>query len=102
MPKSPTAFAEAARACVREGARVIHLHPYDSDGRETLTAGPCGAAVRAVRDACPGVPISLTTFAAIEADPRRRLQTVSQWEVLPELVTANMGSRASWSCASTC
>ncbi len=73
------------------GARVLHLHPYDDAGRETLAAEPCAAALRAVRAACPGVPISLSTSADIETDPGRRLELVAAWTELPELVTANQG-----------
>ncbi|MGH3105401.1 MAG: 3-keto-5-aminohexanoate cleavage protein [Gaiellaceae bacterium] len=47
--------------------------------------------MRAVRASCPGVPISLTTSAGIESDPRRRLELVVGWTELPELVTANQG-----------
>ena len=73
------------------GARALHLHPYDADGLETLAAEPCAAALRAVRAACPGVPVSLSTSAGIEPDPHRRLERVASWGVLPELVTANQG-----------
>jgi uncharacterized protein (DUF849 family) len=76
---------------VEAGARVLHLHPYDDVGRETLAAEPCAAALRAVRAACPGVPISLSTSADIETDPGRRLELVAAWTELPELVTANQG-----------
>lgn len=54
-------------------------------------ARPCAAAVKTVRTACPGIPISLTTSAAIEPDPTRRLDLIAAWTDLPELVTANMG-----------
>jgi uncharacterized protein (DUF849 family) len=90
-PRTPDQLAGDARAAVDAGARVIHMHPFDDDGRETLTAAPAAAAVKAVRRACPGVPISLTTSAAIEPDPERRLAMVSSWTLLPELVTANQG-----------
>src|SRR5919199_1556402 len=70
--------------------RVLHLHPYDAAGRETRTAEPCAAALRAVQVACPGIPISLSTAAASEPDPRRR-ELVAVWTLLPELVTANQG-----------
>lgn len=73
------------------GAEVVHLHAYDVAGVETLAAEPCAVALQAVRASCPGVPISLTTSAAIEADPRRRLELVAGWTELPELVTANQG-----------
>lgn len=90
-PRKPHELAAAARACVDAGAQVIHLHPHDAAGRETLAAEPCAMALWAVRAACPGVPVSLSTSAAIEPDPRRRLELVASWTVLPELVTANQG-----------
>ena len=93
VPRTPEELAADARAVVAAGARVLHLHPYDADGAETLAAEPCAAALRAVRAACPGIPISLSTSQDIEADPRRRLQLVAGWTVLPELVTANQGER---------
>ncbi|HYY20348.1 MAG TPA: 3-keto-5-aminohexanoate cleavage protein, partial [Thermoleophilaceae bacterium] len=62
-------------------------------GRETLAAEPCAEALRAVRAAVPGVPVSLSTSAEIVPDPRRRLELVGDWTVLPELVTANQGER---------
>jgi uncharacterized protein (DUF849 family) len=56
-----------------------------------LSAQPCAATLRAVRAACPGIPISLTTSAGIEPDPTHRLELVATWTDLPDLVTANMG-----------
>jgi uncharacterized protein (DUF849 family) len=91
IPRTPEQLAEEARASVEAGARVLHLHPYDGAGLETLAAEPCTAALVAVRAACPGVPVSLSTSAGIEPDPRRRLELVAGWEVLPDLVTANQG-----------
>ena len=90
-PRTPGELAAEARSAVDAGARSLHLHPYDRDGRETLAAGPCAAALHAVRAVCPGVPISLSTSAAIEADPERRLALVVAWKELPDLVTANQG-----------
>jgi uncharacterized protein (DUF849 family) len=90
IPRIPGELAADARACVEAGAQVLHLHPYD-DGAQTLAAEPCAAALRAVRTACPGVPISLSTSAEIEPDPHRRLELVAGWTDLPELVSANQG-----------
>jgi uncharacterized protein (DUF849 family) len=91
IPRTPDQLAEDARASVEAGARALHLHPYDEAGVETLAAEPCAAALGAVRAACPGVPVSLSTSAAIEPDPHRRLERIASWTVLPELVTANQG-----------
>ena len=91
IPRTPAELAAEARASVQAGARAVHLHAYDADGFETLAAGACAAALRAVREACPDVPVSLTTSATIEPDPQRRLELVSAWTELPDLVTANQG-----------
>jgi uncharacterized protein (DUF849 family) len=69
----------------------MHLHPYDASGQQTLAAAPCAAALHAVRVACPGVPISLSTSAGIEPDPERRYALVAAWTDLPDLVTVNQG-----------
>ena len=90
-PHTPHELAAEARAAVDAGAECLHLHPYDTDDRETFEAGPCAAALRAVRAVCPGVPISLSTSATIEPDPERRYALVAAWTELPDLVTANQG-----------
>jgi uncharacterized protein (DUF849 family) len=91
IPRTPAQLAAEGRASVDAGARVLHLHPYDADGHETLEAEPSAAALRAVRAACPGIPVSLSTSADIESDRRRRLELVAGWTDLPDLVTANQG-----------
>lgn len=91
IPRTPAELAAEGRAAVDAGAQALHLHPYHSEGAETLAAEPCAAALHAVRDACPGIPISLSTSADIEPDPHRRLELVRGWTDLPELVTANQG-----------
>jgi uncharacterized protein (DUF849 family) len=91
LPRTPAELAAEGRAAVDAGAVVLHLHPYDGEGSQTLGAEPCAAALRAVRAACPGTPISLSTSADIEPDPERRHALVAAWTELPELVTANQG-----------
>ena len=93
LPRTAAELAAEGRASVDAGALVLHLHPYDDDGRQTLDAEPCAAALRAVRAACPGTPISLSTSAEIEPDPERRHALVAAWTELPELVTANQGEQ---------
>lgn len=91
IPRTPNELAVAARAAVDAGADVVHVHAFDADGVETLAPGPCAEALSAIRAVCPGVPISLTTSAAVEPDVRRRFELVEAWTELPELVTANQG-----------
>jgi uncharacterized protein (DUF849 family) len=93
IPRTPEELAAEGRAAVEAGARVLHLHPCDDHGAETLAAEPCAAALLAVRAACPGIAISLSTSKDIEPDPSRRLKLVAGWTELPDLVTANQGER---------
>jgi uncharacterized protein (DUF849 family) len=93
IPRTPQEVAVEGRAAVDAGAKVLHLHPYDEHGAETLAAEPCAAALLSVRAACPGIPISLSTSQDIEPDACRRLELVAGWIELPELVTANQGER---------
>ncbi len=90
-PRTPDAIAKEASAAVAAGARSLHLHPYDAQGRETLEAGSCAATLQAVRGVCPEVPVSLSTSSAIEPDPERRLALIAGWTELPDLVTVNQG-----------
>jgi uncharacterized protein (DUF849 family) len=91
IPRTPEELASASRAAVDAGADVLHVHAFDPDGMESLEGPVCAAVLKAVRWECPGIPISLTTSAAIEPDPILRLYLVSEWTQLPDLVTANQG-----------
>ena len=90
-PRTPAEMVTQARGAVDAGARSLHLHPYDEHGQQTFAAQSCAATLGAVRAACPGIPISLSTSAAIESDPQRRHALIAAWTELPDLVTANQG-----------
>jgi len=90
-PHTPAAIAEAARAAADAGAQSVHVHAFDDAGRETLEGAAGAQVLRAIRARCPATPISLTTSAAIVADPGERFRIVEAWEELPDLVTANQG-----------
>ncbi|MEJ2889474.1 3-keto-5-aminohexanoate cleavage protein [Actinomycetospora aeridis] len=91
VPRTPDEIAADAAACVLAGANLLHLHAYDDDGNESLAAEHVGRVLRAVRAACPGTLVNVTTFAEIEPDPERRFALVSEWSELPDLVAANQG-----------
>ena len=59
------------------------------DGRESLAAPDVARAVSAVRAACPGIPIGVSTGAWIEPDPDRRLALVRRWHILPDYASVN-------------
>ena len=87
-PVSVEELARDAAACVAAGARAIHLHPRDPEGRETLEAGIVDEVVTKVRGAC-GVPVGVTTSAEIEPDPERRLELVRTWHT-PDYTSVNV------------
>ena len=90
-PRTPDAIAESTRASVDAGAHSVHVHAFDEAGRETLDGDACAMVLRAIRARCPATPVSLTTSAAIVADPVERFRIVEAWTVMPDLVTANQG-----------
>jgi uncharacterized protein (DUF849 family) len=90
-PATPVSVEELGRdasACVAAGARAIHVHPRDHEGRQTLEAGAVDGTVARVRRAC-GVPVSVTTSAEIEPDPERRLRLVGAWRE-PDHASVNL------------
>ena len=84
LPVTPEQLAAAASGAVVAGAEAVHLHPRDDSGAETLAAAPVGAAVAAVRLACPGTPVGVSTGLWIAGgDVARRRELVGQWGELP-------------------
>jgi uncharacterized protein (DUF849 family) len=91
VPRRADQIARDTRSAIAAGASSVHVHAFHEDGAETLDGDACARVLRAIRRECPGVPISLTTSAAIVKDPERRLAIISSWTELPDLVTANQG-----------
>ena len=92
LPLTADALARDARAVAAARAVAVHMHPRDPDGRESLDAEHCGAAVAAVRAAAPRLEISLSTGLWItEGDAERRLACVRGWRELPDCVSLNVG-----------
>lgn len=89
IPLSPSDLALDARRAVDAGAAALHVHPRLPDGSETLDPEACDAAVRAIREACPRVPVGLTTGAWIEPDRRRRLDLIGGWQAGPDFASVN-------------
>ncbi len=88
VPLSAEELSRDAVACVAAGARAIHLHPRDDEGRERLEADVVDAVVTQVRAAC-GVPVGVSTGAWIEPDLARRLALVRAWRA-PDYASVNL------------
>lgn len=93
VPISPAELAREAVAAVAAGAEAVHLHPRDRGGAESLAADEVAAAVAAVRRACPGTPVGVSTGLWItggNAAARRAL--VAGWAGLPPAVRPDFAS----------
>ncbi|WP_433129041.1 3-keto-5-aminohexanoate cleavage protein [Micromonospora sp. CA-240977] len=84
VPITPGELAAQAAGAVAAGAEALHLHPRDRVGAQSLHSNDVGASVAAVRRACPGVPVGVTTGLWIsDGDVGRRLAMVARWADLP-------------------
>lgn len=96
LPLTPLELAQAAREARGAGADAVHVHPRDEAGSESLSAVHIGAAVRAVREACPGLPVGVSTGLWITGwDVDARRDAVRGWSSLaagdlPDFASVNL------------
>lgn len=96
LPCTPAELATAALEAVAAGAEAVHLHPRSADGRESLDPADVGAAVAAVREACPATPVGVTTGLWISGrDVAARQRAVGGWAGLtafqrPDFASVNV------------
>jgi uncharacterized protein (DUF849 family) len=84
VPVVPAELAGEAAAAVRAGAEAVHLHARGRDGAESVAPADVAAAVAAVRAACPGTPIGVSTGLWITGgDEAARRAAVAAWAGLP-------------------
>lgn len=89
VPVTPDELAVAVRASVDVGAQDVHLHPRDAAGADTMDPRHVAAALAAVREAAPGVPVGVTTGAWTAEDPGERAALIRSWTVLPDHASVN-------------
>jgi uncharacterized protein (DUF849 family) len=89
LPLSPAALANDALLCRQAGAGAVHIHPRGMGGHETLEPDACSAAIEAIRDLCPGLPIGLTTGLWITGSSALRLALIGRWTVKPDFASVN-------------
>ena len=82
LPLDTPSLVREARACLAAGADLLHLHPRDADGAESLSADCLDAALSALRAALPGVPLGISIGEWIENDTDRVLAAIAGWRLL--------------------
>ncbi len=96
VPVTPGELARDAAAAAAAGAEAIHLHARGPDSAESVHAADVGAAVTAVRAACPGVPVGVSTGLWItRGDAAARQAAVADWASLtaaarPDFASVNV------------
>ncbi|GAA3919244.1 3-keto-5-aminohexanoate cleavage protein [Streptomyces gulbargensis] len=94
VPLTPQQLAADARLVRAAGASSVHLHPRDDRGAESLDAAVVSASVGAVRRACPGLEISVSTgLWMYDGDASARERAVAAWataEHRPDVVSLNL------------
>ena len=90
VPLTPAAIADDARSVLKAGATSLHVHPRDKAGLESLAPDVVAATLTAIREACPGLEVGISTAAYIEPDLSRRLALIDGWTVLPDFVSVNL------------
>jgi len=95
IPVTPQELALEASAAVLANAQALHIHPRNSSGVEDLADRCVADALEALRNACPGIPVGVTTGLWIFSNPAARLSTVSAWSTLPDFASINIGEAGS-------
>ena len=89
IPLSPASLASDSATTRLAGAGAVHVHARDRFGRETLEGEHCADTIDAIRAACPGLPIGLTTGLWIVKDAGRRLALIDAWTRIPDFCSVN-------------
>ena len=90
VPITPQELARDAVACRAAGANEFHIHPRNANGAESFAAEDIAAALLAICDSVPGVPVGISTREGIMADADARQRAFQAWEVLPDYVSVNL------------
>ncbi|UVC18192.1 3-keto-5-aminohexanoate cleavage protein [Mesorhizobium onobrychidis] len=94
LPLNAEAMARVGAACVAAGAAELHVHARGLDGRESLAPDAMNPTVLALRRACPGTLIGVSTGTWIENDDERTLAAIAGWGELPDYASVNLSEDA--------
>ena len=89
LPVTPEELAADARAVVARGAGAVHVHVKDDTDADRLDAGRTAVVLDAIRAACPGSPVGVTTGAWSEPTAGARAAAIRSWSVLPDFASVN-------------
>ncbi|WP_211978502.1 3-keto-5-aminohexanoate cleavage protein [Brevibacterium sp. W7.2] len=82
-------IAAEAAAGIAAGAAAVHVHAKSSGGRDSLLGTDVGRVLSAIRAACPGVPVGVTTGAWAAPEASDRIAAITSWRILPDFASVN-------------
>ncbi|MET3648980.1 3-keto-5-aminohexanoate cleavage protein [Phyllobacterium ifriqiyense] len=88
VPSTVEDTVRDAVAVIEAGAAELHIHPRGRDGRESLAA--VDETIAAVRRACPGTLVGVSTGAWIEGHAQRTREAISRWQIVPDYASVNL------------
>lgn len=94
LPLDPDAMARDGAASVAAGAAELHVHARGADRQESLATEAMDWTMTALRRACPGTLIGISTGAWIEKDDRRTIAAIAGWHELPDYASVNLSEAA--------
>ncbi|MBZ9989400.1 3-keto-5-aminohexanoate cleavage protein [Mesorhizobium sp. BH1-1-5] len=94
LPLDAEAMARDAVASIAAGAAELHVHARGADRQESLAPDAMDRTIAALRCACPGTLIGVSTGAWIEKDDLRTLVAISSWRELPDYASVNLSETA--------
>jgi uncharacterized protein (DUF849 family) len=89
VPVTAAQQAAQSRVAVAAGARAIHVHVRAKGEAESIAPDDVATALEAIRAACPGIPVGISTGAWIVRDTAKRFDLVRSWSVLPDYASVN-------------
>jgi uncharacterized protein (DUF849 family) len=90
IPLMPDEIVQDVVTVAKEGAEAVHLHVRNAYGEETLEPAWVNHILTRLRSHVPQLPVGISTGEWIEPDLRKRLDTLRNWEVLPDFVSVNL------------
>ena len=61
LPISPLELARDAQRVIAAGAHALHIHPRNPQGEQSLAQEDIAAALIAIHEHCPGIPVGVST-----------------------------------------
>lgn len=90
VPLSPEELARDAIAVRAAGADELHVHVRSSGAEETLEPEAVAAALTAIRNAVPGMPVGVGSGAWIAPGGVKRHAHFRGWTVRPDYASVNL------------